>query len=484
MITEVFVHAREVQRVEIEAQQRRVGRRPFGQVVGDDRHQLLQRRDEVRAWVGVDAVGRRLLAIHLRVLDRLPAPVEPPQRGSQVGRRLGQHAAQIGMAQRRRVHLPSALDQVVRLVDQHADTPFVHQRQAVQQRGQVEPVVVVADHHIAPAHQFLRQVVRADLVRERDLAQRGLVEQRLRDRLGPRRCQPVVEAAGQRARVTVARLVRVLAGFLARHQLDHAQRQRRRVVADHLQRVECQRTPRRLRGQEEHLVDRLPRAGLQQREQRAHRLADAGRRLRDQAAAGGGGLVDGFGQRTLTGPEIGMWKAQRVQPCIARAAVRGFLRGPVAKAPAALLEKVLQRCGGVPLGQHRLVLRRHVEVHQRQLDLGQTALRAQQRAVDLHLRPVQCAAVGGHRVQIAAKGLDLLDAPALRVVAVGAAAHGQAVELAADADFGFVAVTPLSPPRGDDRVAGKALKRGGRRREAQVEIAGLGRELAQRADGH
>ena len=78
---------------------------------------------------------------------------------------------QLGRVELGAVHRTGAVDQVVRFVDQQAHAPCIGQRQAVQQRAGVEKVVVVADHHIAPTHQFLTKVVRADLVRDRDAAQ-------------------------------------------------------------------------------------------------------------------------------------------------------------------------------------------------------------------------------------------------------------------------------------------------------------------------
>ena len=127
------------------------------------------------------------------------------------------------------VHLARPVWQVVGLVDQQRHAPALGLGQAVQQRAAVKPVVVVAHQHIAPARQLLAQVVGAHLVGQRGLAQR-LLCQRLLIGLGHGGSagggQAVVKAPGQRARVALAQLVGVLAGLVARDEVDHPQRQR------------------------------------------------------------------------------------------------------------------------------------------------------------------------------------------------------------------------------------------------------------------
>ncbi|MCY1186039.1 hypothetical protein D9M73_268730 [compost metagenome] len=89
--------------------------------------------------------------------------------------------------------------------------------------------------------------------------------------------------------------------------------------------------------------------------------------------------------------------------------------------------------------------------------------------------------VGRHARKVAAIGLHFLQAVEVRIVAIGAAAHPQGAELAAEGQCGQVA---LATPAGHQGVAGDAFLGGGRRGETQVEVALLGGELAERAHGH
>ena len=112
----------------------------------------------------------------------------------------------------------------MRLVYQHTDAPRRIDHQRVEHRAAVEVVVVVAHHHIAPAHHLMAQVVGADLVIERHLAQAGLVQPAGRRSIPSGSWQTVVKTAGQRAGITVTGFVLVFAGLVFRHQLDNAQR--------------------------------------------------------------------------------------------------------------------------------------------------------------------------------------------------------------------------------------------------------------------
>ncbi len=91
----------------------------------------------------------------------------------------------------------------------------------------------------------------------------------------------------------MAGAARVLAGLVARHQLQHAQRNGRASTAGQLrQRVQRHLPPRGLGRQVQHPVDPLSRRRLELGEQRGHRLADAGGCLRQQAAPGRGRAPD------------------------------------------------------------------------------------------------------------------------------------------------------------------------------------------------
>ena len=378
-------------------------------------------------------------------------------------------------------HLPRPVDEVVRLVHQQAHAPVQRLRQPPQLAARVEGVVHVAHQHVGPAHQLLPQVVGAQAVAQRHAALRGRVEPALVDGLLPRRGQAVVEAAGQGAGVAVASLVGVLARLLLRHQRQHAQRAARGALAQALQRVQRRDAAGALAGQVGQLVDALPRHRAQQREQRAHGLADAGGRLRQQAAPRDGGAVHGLGQLALAGPEIARREAQLRQPHVARAAVRGFPGGPGGELAAARLEGRLELFGTAELLQRLLGLRVDVVVNQRQRQLGHPVRAAVQRAVSLQLRPVQLAAVVGDVLDPAADGLDLFQATAARVVAVGAPPHAQGSAHAFERDLRLVVGAPA---RSHQLLAVEALQRGGRGREAAVQVARLGGELAQAAHRH
>jgi hypothetical protein len=231
------------------------------------------------------------------------------------------------------------------------------------------------------------------VVGQRQFAQRGFVERALGGgvlhggaaRLG----QAVVKALGQRAGVAVAGLARVLAGLVARHQFQHAQRQGRPAALDAVQRVQRQPAARCFGGQEEELVELLFRHRLEQREHRANGLAYARGRLRHQAGAGLRGFVDGFGQFALAGPEGGVGKFQCRQRRIARLAVGKLLRRPGQEALALRLKVFLERGGREMFGQRRFLRAGHVEVDEGEVDVGQLPVGAQQPAVNLQLRPVQ-----------------------------------------------------------------------------------------------
>src|ERR1700710_1525295 len=102
-----------------------------------------------------------------------------------------------------RIHGACTLDEIVSLIDEQADTPLVGDGPAEEHCASVEVVVEVADYDVAPAGQFLAQVVRANLVAKRDLTDGFLVEECDCHCLGACRWQAIVEPACQRAYGTV-----------------------------------------------------------------------------------------------------------------------------------------------------------------------------------------------------------------------------------------------------------------------------------------
>ena len=112
------------------------------------------------------------------------------------------------------------------LIHQHCDAPLIEQGQAVEQGVHVEVVVVVTHHHIGPTAELLAKVVGADLVFQGDASHLRLRQPGLFQRCQPCRRQAVIKALGQRAGLTVAAFIRMLAGFVAGHMLQYPQRNR------------------------------------------------------------------------------------------------------------------------------------------------------------------------------------------------------------------------------------------------------------------
>jgi hypothetical protein len=221
--------------------------------------------------------------------------------------------------ERRGVHAARALQQVVRLVDQHGHAPVGVAHGGVQEGAAVEVVVVVAHDGVGPVRHFLREEIGAHLVREGNVAQRLPVEPGDLRGLLARGGQAVVEAAGQRAGVAVAGAVGVLAHLLARREFQHAQPAGALPLVEHAQRIERHRAARGLGGEEEELVDLLRRPRLEQRKDGGQRLADAGGRLRHEAAPAHAGAVHGLGQFALAGAEAAVRKLQLRQGVVERA---------------------------------------------------------------------------------------------------------------------------------------------------------------------
>ncbi|MCY1228633.1 hypothetical protein D9M72_409600 [compost metagenome] len=288
--------------------------------------------------------------------------------------------------------------------------------------------------------------------------------------------QAFVEAPGQRAGLAVAGVFRVLAGLVAGHQFEHAQR----LCPGLRQRIQGQLPTGCFRGEEEDLIQPLARHGLEQREQCAQGFADAGGRLGHQAAAGADGLVHRFGELALALAEFCVGETKGFEGGVARTGVGEFLFGPGDEARALFFEEAAQVFCAMTLDEQGFFLTADVEIHQRQFDFRQLLLLTEQPAIDLHLGPVQLPVIVRHALEVATVGLHLFQAVLRRVVAVGAAAYPQRPVLAAQDHFRLVA---LAAAGGDQGVAGDAFLGGGRRGEAQIEVATLGGELAERTHG-
>ena len=288
----------------------------------------------------------------------------------------------------------------------------------------------------------------------------------------------------------MAGLVGVFTGGVLGDHRHHAQGRAVQVVlvvqagragAQPFQRLQRREPPGALAGEVGDLVDALTRHRPQQWEQGAHGLADTGGRLGQQAAAAGRRAVHRLGQATLPGAERPRRKRQLQQRRVPRLAVQRLLPGPAQERGAALLKGLRQFGGAEDLAQHHLGLAVDIEIDQRQRQLGQAAGPAEQRAIGLQLRPVQVATVLGDLVGVAAQGLDLLQAAAAGVVTVGPPAYPQRAALALQHQLGLVVGAAA---RCHGELALDALQRGGRGREAPVQVTPLGGELAQRTHRH
>eukprot|EP01022_Parablepharisma_sp_SALTPOND_P029704 TRINITY_DN743_c2_g1_i1.p1 TRINITY_DN743_c2_g1~~TRINITY_DN743_c2_g1_i1.p1 ORF type:complete len:1374 (+),score=494.59 TRINITY_DN743_c2_g1_i1:672-4793(+) len=428
---------------------------------------------------GLDQLGRDALQ-HLVGQQGLlgggaPAAAQLLQRLGHHRRRHGTGRAQAGAMQLGAVHAAGARHQVVGLVGQHAHAPVVGLRHRIEHGAAIEPVVVVADNDIAPARHLAAQVVGADLVLQGDLAHGLAIQQRGIEAGGARGRQAIIETLRQRTGVAATQALRVGAGLVASAQFQHAQRQAS-VALEVGQGIQRQLPAGRLGGQEEDLVQPLRGRCLQRREQGTQGLADPGRGLGQQAAPAGLGTEDRLGQLPLPGPEIAIRKTQRLQCRIALTTMREFLRGPGHEAFALLREKRGQLIATAVLLEAGLLLAADIEIHQRQLDILQPLLLAQQMPIDAQLRPVQVAMIVGDAGQLAAIGLHLFQQGPRGVVAIGATAYLQGAMLTRQRHFALVG---LAAPAGHDSVTGHTLLRGRRGREAQVEVALLGGELAQ-----
>ena len=83
--------------------------------------------------------------------------------------------------------------------------------------------------------------------------------------------------------------------------------------------------------------------------------------------------------------------------------------------------------------------------------------------------------------EVAAVGLDLFEQPFAVIEAVGSSSNDEFSKGASDGNFGSVR-RPAA--RGHGLVARPAFLRGRRRGEPQIEVALLGREFAELANGH
>ena len=170
MLAEQLGETAELQDREVELLQRRLQRlRLLGEQVVDRRHRVLQGQEQLLRWL---VVG--LVVVRLGLAQFVPGTLDTLQRFPQDLRGGLAHTEEIALVEFGGIHPPAALHQVVRLVHQYRHPPLVDLGQAMEHGAEVEVVVVVAHRQVAPARQFLAQVV--DPVRQRHLAQPRLVQ--------------------------------------------------------------------------------------------------------------------------------------------------------------------------------------------------------------------------------------------------------------------------------------------------------------------
>ncbi|MNZ81084.1 hypothetical protein D3C78_997410 [compost metagenome] len=266
-----------------------------------------------------------------------------------------------------------------------------------------------------------------------------LVENGLRlGRLSSRR-QAVIKTLGQGAGITMAGTARVFAGFVASHQLQAAQGEFGGAGVELMQGVQSQRATRRLGRQEQNFVQLLRDHGLEQRKQGTEGFADARGGLSHQAASGTDRLVNGLGQFPLTSAKLPVREAQALQPGVTPCHALQLLFCPAQEHRALGIEELFERLSTAVLFDQGLGIAVDIQVHQRQVDVGQLALLTKQPAIDLGLGPVQLPMVVGLARQVAAVGFDFFQAVQLRVVAICPAPHLQGRKLPLKADLGLIA---------------------------------------------
>ena len=271
----------------------------------------------------------------------------------------------------------------------------------------------------------------------------------------------------------MAGFVGVFACFVACHQFQHAQRC---VGGQCLQGVERQLPARCLGGQVEHLVDLLAWHSLEQGEQRTKCFTDAGGGLRGEALAVHSSPVHGLGQFALTGAECGLRECQGIQRGISGGAVLGLLPGPGGVAATQVVYPGRQFGCLAGVGEPGGLAGGHIQVHQAHVDAIKPSALAQEPAIDLDLRPVQGAVVGGLAGQVTTMGFVFVHPVQGGVVAVSPAPHREVLPGGLQGQFGFVGGRFLTA---QPVVARLPLLGGGRGREAQVEVPGFGRKFTQ-----
>ena len=103
-----------------------------------------------------------------------------------------------------------------------------------------------------------------------------------------------------------------------------------------------------------------------------------------------------------------MWKLERGQGAVSPLAMLEFLSRPRQKRVAQVREERLQLVRVERFDEDRFFLAADLEVNERDLELLQPELPAEQGAVHLCLRPVQRTMVRRHALELAPVGLDFL----------------------------------------------------------------------------
>ncbi|MNJ56445.1 hypothetical protein D3C77_519910 [compost metagenome] len=137
-----------------------------------------------------------------------------------------------------------------------------------------------------------------------------------------------------------------------------------------------------------------------------------------------------------------MGKTQALQPGVAHCHALQLLLRPVQKQRALGVEELFKHLRTAVLFNQGLGIAVDIQVHQRQIDVGQLALLTEQPTIDLGLGPVQLSMIVGLTRQVATVGLDFLQAVQLRVIAICPAAHVQVSKLPLKADFSLITRTP------------------------------------------
>ena len=296
--------------------------------------------------------------------------------------------------------------ELMRLVDQHRGAVTQEAVHALEPDNRIEHVVVVADDDVSDDRHVERQLERADDVTARhflDALGRCLLD---RDKLGQSSRRTFVVAASELADRRIAeRTILETCALLGRDR-HRAKRSRGTKPRDGVLR---RTLPGATRGRVNDAIDVPLGHRLQRREQRAHRLAGAGRRHREQPCAVTHCAKHVARKRALRFTKRRVRKVRGAQPLIPRASMHVQLGCARRERPARLVTKFLQRLARQVFGNDVSRERIRVCIDHPYVPERRGLLVGEHRRIELDLREMHRARAGVQLRRIDARRLELLD---------------------------------------------------------------------------